>query len=68
MARSNFENLRVYQLAEHLADRTWETVITWDAFSKRHLGSQLVEAVDSIAYLKSIGPRTTDDSLCSTDG
>jgi four helix bundle protein len=48
MARTNFENLRVYQLAEELADRIWDIVLTWDYFARDTLGKQLVKAADSI--------------------
>jgi len=48
MARSNFENLRVYQLAEQLADEVWETVLAWDAMARRTVGEQLIRAADSI--------------------
>lgn len=46
--RTQFENLRVYRLAEDLADRLWSIVSTWDWFSRRTLGSQIVRAADSI--------------------
>jgi four helix bundle protein len=48
MARSDFENLRVYQLAERLADAVWKVVRAWDALALRTVGSQLVRAADSI--------------------
>ncbi len=48
MARSNFENLRVYQLAEELADRIWDMVIAWEYFAKDTVGKQIVKAADSI--------------------
>lgn len=48
MARSNFENLRVYQLAEELADRIWDMVIAWEYFAKDTVGKQVVKAADSI--------------------
>jgi|SRR5215813_869697 len=48
MARTNFENLRVYQLAEELADRIWDIVLGWDYFARDTLGKQLVKAADSI--------------------
>jgi len=48
MAKSNFENLRVYQLSEDLADRIWEVVIGWDKFARDTVGGQIVRAVDSI--------------------
>src|SRR5262249_32258947 len=48
MARSNFENLRVYRLAEDLADAIWPVVRAWDHFSKDTVGKQMVRAADSI--------------------
>jgi four helix bundle protein len=48
MARSEFENLRVYQLAEQLADEIWDIVIELDPFAKDTIGKQLVKAADSI--------------------
>jgi four helix bundle protein len=48
MARSNFENLRVYQLAEELADRIWEIVLGWNIFARDTVGKQLVKAADSV--------------------
>ncbi|BAY60578.1 S23 ribosomal protein [Calothrix brevissima NIES-22] len=48
MAKSNFENLQVYQLAEKLADEIWNIVGRWDAFAKDTIGKQIVRSVDSI--------------------
>lgn len=48
MARTNFENLRVYQLAETLSDEVWEIVIQWDNFARDTVGKQLVRAVDGL--------------------
>ena len=48
MARSDFENLDVYRLAEDLADHIWDIVIKWDRFAKYRVGGQLVEAADSV--------------------
>ena len=48
MGKTNFERLRVYQLAEKLADRIWKIVIKWDYFAKTTVGQQLVEAVDGV--------------------
>lgn len=48
MARPLFENLRVYQLAEQLADLIWAVVIQWEWFAQKTVGSQLVRAADSI--------------------
>ena len=48
MARSDFENLRVYQLSELLADEIWDVVVDWDRFARDTVGIQLVRAADSI--------------------
>jgi len=48
MARSNFENLQVYQLAGKLSDEVWAAVSGWDHFAEDTVGKQLVRAVDSI--------------------
>ena len=48
MNRTGFENLRVYKLAEEVADLTWEIVSNWDHFAKDTVGKQLVNSVDSI--------------------
>jgi len=32
MGQTNFEKLRVYQLAEQLADLIWKIVIKWNFF------------------------------------
>jgi four helix bundle protein len=48
MARSNVETLRVYRLAEELADRVWNIVVGWNYFARDTIGKQLVRAVDSI--------------------
>jgi four helix bundle protein len=48
MARTNFENLRVYQLAEKLADEVWKIVTKWFALARDTVGKQLIRAADSI--------------------
>ncbi|MHB8766109.1 MAG: four helix bundle protein [Deferrisomatales bacterium] len=48
MARSNFEGLDVYRLAEKLADEVWRIVAAWEPFARDTLGRQLVRAADSI--------------------
>ena len=48
MAKSNFENLRVYQLAEELADMIWDIVLKWDNFARDTVGKQIVRSADSI--------------------
>jgi four helix bundle protein len=48
MIQSRFEELEIYQLAEKLSDLVWDIVIKWDAFSRNTVGSQYVEAADSV--------------------
>ena len=48
MGKTNFETLRVYQLAEKLADRIWKIVLKWDYFAKATVGQQMVEAADGV--------------------
>ena len=48
MASVSFERLRVYQLAEALADEIWKVVADWDVFARDTVGRQLVKAADSI--------------------
>ena len=48
MERTNFENLRVYQLSEQLADAIWNMVIQWEFFARDTIGKQLVKSADSI--------------------
>ncbi len=48
MARTQFEELEVYQLAERIADAVWEIVSGWSEFPRRTVGSQLVRSADSI--------------------
>ncbi|MEA3222054.1 MAG: four helix bundle protein [Thermodesulfobacteriota bacterium] len=48
MARTGFENLRVYRLAEEIADLAWEVVRKWDRLSQDTLGKQLINSADSI--------------------
>ena len=46
--KSNFENLRVYRLAEEIADHVWHLVLKWDSFARNTVGMQLVRAADSV--------------------
>ena len=48
MPKTNFENLKVYQLAERLADEIWEIVIKWDYLAKSTVGQQIVKSADGI--------------------
>lgn len=48
MAKTGFENLEVYRLAERLADAVWGLVAQWGSFARDTVGKQLVRAADSI--------------------
>lgn len=48
MAFRRFEDLRVFQLAEKLADEIWDIVIGLEYFAKDTVGKQLVKSADSI--------------------
>src|SRR3954452_20156077 len=48
MARTNFENLDVYRLAEDLADHIWKVVMEWPHFARDTIGKQIVRSADSI--------------------
>jgi four helix bundle protein len=43
-----FEDLRVLQLAEAIADATWKTVMGWQPFAREAMGKQFIQAADSI--------------------
>jgi four helix bundle protein len=42
------EGLRIYQMAEDLADSVWNEVVDWKPFPRDTLGRQLVDAADSV--------------------
>ena len=42
-------DIECYKIAFHLSNYVWDIVIGWEYFSKRTVGSQFVEAVDSIS-------------------
>ena len=48
MTFCRFEELKVFQLAEQLADEVWDIVISWKYFEKETVGRQLVQAADSV--------------------
>jgi four helix bundle protein len=48
MPKTHFENLKVYQLAEKLADEIWEIVIKWDQLARYTIGQQMVKSADGI--------------------
>ncbi|MEO7597673.1 MAG: four helix bundle protein [Opitutus sp.] len=55
------DDLRVYAMAEQLADLVWVAVKPWEPFARSAVGHQLVRAADSVgatlalnAYLRSL--------------
>jgi four helix bundle protein len=48
VAGRSFEQLRVYRLAEELADSIFEIVRRWDSVSRDTVGKQIIRAADSI--------------------
>jgi four helix bundle protein len=48
MVQAGFEKLRVYQLAEEIADLVWDVVIGWDRLAQDTVGKQFINAADSI--------------------
>ncbi|MDE3068724.1 MAG: four helix bundle protein [Verrucomicrobiota bacterium] len=46
--KTNFEKLRIYKLAEDLADLIWNVVVHWDRFAKETVGRQIVHVADSV--------------------
>jgi len=48
VAKTNFESLQVYKLAEKLADEIWNIVVIWNQFAKGTVGKQMVRSADSI--------------------
>ena len=43
-----FQDLRVYRLAEQLADENWKTVNQWEPLAKDTLGKQIIRSADSV--------------------
>lgn len=64
MARSDFERLEVYKLAERLADAVWAVVRRWSAFDRDTVGKQLVKAADSVGanIAEGVGRGTYNDN------
>lgn len=64
MAKSAFENLKVYQLSEVLADEIWDVVMGWDRFARDTVGGQIVRAADSIGanIAEGSGPGSFQDN------
>ena len=44
----NFQQLRVYQLAEKISNEIWFIVKEWDYFTKDTMGKQIVRSADSV--------------------
>ena len=45
---ATFENLRVLQSAEEIADSVWKAVVQWDEFAKDVVGKQIAKSADSV--------------------
>ena len=48
MTKTHFENLKVYQLSEKLADEIWNIVVKWEHLARNTVGQQIVRAADGI--------------------
>lgn len=48
MGKANFENLRIYQFSEQLADMIWLIVEKWKHFERDTVGKQIVRSADSV--------------------
>lgn len=48
MYRTEFENLRVYQLAEEIADLAWKVVGGWEYLAQQTVGIQFIKSADSM--------------------
>jgi four helix bundle protein len=48
MYRTEFENLRVYQLAEEIADLAWKAVGGWEHLAQQTVGIQFIKSADSV--------------------
>ena len=44
------EDLEVYKIAIEIGELVWSIVMKWEYFEKKTLGTQFVEAADSIAF------------------
>lgn len=63
MSKTNFENLRIYELAESIADQVWDIAVGWDAFARDTIGKQIVRSADSIGanIAEGVGRRGIQD-------
>jgi hypothetical protein len=46
--RTEFENLRIYQLAEEIADLVWKVVGAWGRLAQETVGIQFIKSADSM--------------------
>lgn len=42
-------DIEAYKISFHLSNYVWEVILKWDHFAKKTIGSQFVNAVDSIS-------------------
>jgi hypothetical protein len=42
-------DIEAYKVSFHLSNYVWNVVLKWDYFSKKTIGSQFVDAMDSIS-------------------
>jgi four helix bundle protein len=45
---AGLDGLRIFRLAEKMADEIWEEVITWKPFARDTAGRELVRSADSV--------------------
>jgi four helix bundle protein len=64
VARTSFENLAVYRLAEDIADMIWSIVGRWSPLARDTVGKQLIRAADSIGanVAEGVGRRSFQDN------
>ena len=64
MAKTNFEKLEVYRLAEKLSDEIWKIARKWDYFARDTVGKQIVRSADSIGanIAEGVGRGTYQDN------
>lgn len=48
MTTKRFQDLKVYQLLEQLADEVWKIVHTWKLLEQDTVGKQIIRSTDSI--------------------
>ncbi|HQQ96138.1 MAG TPA: four helix bundle protein [Cyclobacteriaceae bacterium] len=60
----SLQEFKTYQGAMRLGESVWKVVVSWDWFTRRSIGIQLVSAVDSIAanLAESLGRYSTKEA------